>query len=129
MTQQSRHDDGDDEDGTNDDFADPASQYFDGLDGLQQHRYNSNEGSGLSDDEHSEEEQDEGSYNPMELDRATNASGAEQSEADWLSYISRLSHMAKLNGMKTAMAYIEALKTASLDDEWSKLDAETLYQL
>ena len=67
MTQQSRHDDGDDEDGTNDDFADPASQYFDGLDGLQQHRYNSNEGSGLSDDEHSEEEQDEGSYNPMEL--------------------------------------------------------------
>ena len=65
----------------------------------------------------------------MELDRATNASGAEQSEADWLFYISRLSHMAKLDGMKTAMAYIEALKTASLDDEWSKLDAETLYRL
>ena len=31
--------------------------------------------------------------------------------------------------MKIAMAYIEALKIASLDDEWSKLDADTLYQL
>jgi hypothetical protein len=66
----------------------------------------------------------------MELDGAAGDSRAGQSaEADWLSYISRLSHLAKLDTMKTAMAYIEALKTASLDDEWSKLDADTLYQL
>jgi hypothetical protein len=38
-------------------------------------------------------------------------------------------HLAKLDSMKTAMAYIEALKTASLDDECSKLDADALYQL
>ena len=69
----------------------------------------------------------------MEPDRATiqvaNQFSSGQSEENWLSYISRLSHLATLDSMKTAMAYIEALKTASLDDECSKLDADTLYQL
>jgi len=31
--------------------------------------------------------------------------------------------------MKTAMSFIEAIKTASLYDEWSKLDQDTLYKL
>jgi len=107
------------------DFPDPWSQY---VDGLQQSRHNNEqEDSDSSDDEitSGEEEEEGGSYDPMELDTAAGQSA----EADWLSYISRLSHSAKLDSMKTAMAYIEALKTASLYDECSKLDADTLYQL
>jgi hypothetical protein len=136
MAQQSRprHDD---EDGTsNDDFADPGSLYVDRLQQLESRHDNEQEGLDSFDDDdinNGEEEGDEGSYNLMELDRATtgiaSGLGAGQSEADWFSYISRLSHLATLDSMKTAMAYIEALKIASLDDEWSKLDADTLYQL
>ena len=121
MAQQSRHEDDEDDEEANDDFADPGSQYIAGI--LQSRHDNELEGSCSSDDENGSGEE-EGFYE-MELD-----SGSEQSEeADWLAYISRLSHLAKLDSMKTAMAYIEALKTASLDDEWSKLDADTLYQL
>jgi hypothetical protein len=140
MAQQSRHDDGDgdgddDDDDDNDDFADPGSQYD--IDRLLQSRHNNEQESSSSDESSSdeeEEEEEEGLYdNAMELDtRATSSSGVGLSaelEADWLSYISRLPHLAKLDSIKTAMAYIEALKTASLDDEWSKLDADTLYQL
>jgi hypothetical protein len=128
----------DDEDGADDDLADPGSLYDDALQ-VQQGRHDGNEEDALdlseSDDEHNdgEGEGDEGLDNPMELNRASvrvaSQTQAEQSEADWLSYISRLSHHAKLDSMKTAMAYIEALKVASLDDECSKLDADTLYQL
>ena len=50
-------------------------------------------------------------------------------EAAWSSYISELSDEAKLDSMKTAMSFIEAIKTASLYDEWSKLDQDTLYKL
>jgi hypothetical protein len=135
MAQQSGHASDDDDDG-GDDFADPESLYYDDqLQQLESRHDNEQEGLLLSDDDNGSEEDDhEGSYNTMELqvDRATISSpagAAGQSEADWLSYISRLSHLATLDSMKIAMAYIEALKTASLDDECSKLDAETLYQL
>jgi hypothetical protein len=134
MAQQFRHDDDDDND-NDDNFADPGSHYdIDRILHWQSRHDNEQGGPGLSDDESSSEEEEdeaeEGLY-PMELDtRAPSASGAGQSaEADWLSYISRLSHLAKLDSMKTAMAYIEALKTASLDDECSKLDADALYRL
>ena len=119
----------DDEDGTDNDFADPGSLFVDGL--WQTRHDHDNEQENLlrdsSDDSEpssGEEEEEENPYDQMELERASG-----QSEADWLSYISRLSQLATLDSMKTAMAYIEALKTASLDDEWSKLDADTLYQL
>jgi hypothetical protein len=131
MAQQFRPDDDDDDD----DVADPGSHYdIERLLQWQSRHDNEQEGLGLPDDESSseeeEEEEEEGLYNPMELDTAPSVSGAGQpAEADWLSYISRLSHLAKLDSMKTAMAYIEALKTASLDDKWSKLDADNLYRL
>lgn len=50
-------------------------------------------------------------------------------EAVWSSYISKLQDLVKLDNMKTAMTFIEAIKTASLDDEWSKLDDDTLHWL
>jgi hypothetical protein len=117
MAWQSRHNDGDDDD----DGADPGSQCIAGL--LPIRHDNELEDSHTSEDESgSNGGEEEGPYSPD--------CGAGQSiEADWLSYISRLSNLAKLDNMRTAMAYIEALKTASLDDEWSKLDADTLHQL
>lgn len=131
MDQQSN----DDDEGADDNFADPGSLY---AEGLQQSRHD-NEQEGLdSSDDHDEnsdrlgeEDDDESSYNPIDRAQAAiqSVSQSGQSEADWLSYISRLSHLATLDSMKTAMAYIEALKMASLDDEYSKLDADTLYQL
>jgi hypothetical protein len=129
MDQESRYDD---EDG-DDNFADPGSLYAEGLQQSRHDNEQAREGLGSSDDDDREEEEDESSYNP--IDRAQAASqvasrlGPGQSEADWLSYISRLSHLATLDSMKTTLAYIETLKTASLDDECSKLDADTLNQL
>jgi hypothetical protein len=130
MDEQSRHEshDSDNEDGTEDDLADPGSLYADGLQQTRHDNHDEQEGldSESSDDDNSDREEEDhdesSSYNTMEL-----YSG--QTEADWLSYISRLSDLATLDNMKTAMAFIEALKIASLDDEWSKLDADTLYQL
>ena len=50
-------------------------------------------------------------------------------EAAWSLYISKLLDEAKLDSMKTTMTFIEAIKTASLYDEWSKLNEDTLYKL
>ena len=47
-------------------------------------------------------------------------------EAAWSLYIDKLSGLAKLESMKTAMAFIQALRTASFDDEWTNLDPATL---
>jgi hypothetical protein len=123
----------DNEDGADDNFADPGSLYIEGLQQSRHYNEQAWEGSddGYTTSSNGEEEEDESLSSPIDgaTTRVVSRSGQSASEVDWLSYISRLSRLATLDSMKIAMAYIEALKTASLDDEWSKLDTDTLYQL
>jgi CRISPR/Cas system CMR-associated protein Cmr5 small subunit len=120
MDQHSGDNDGE-MDGSTDDPPDSGCQYLYNLRNTilgNQNSYGNNE-------EEKEEEMDLDlnlTFQPVEDSQDT-------SEAAWSSYIDQLSNLAKLNSMKTTMAFIQALKTVSFDDKWSKLDADALNQL
>ena len=101
------------------DIADPGSQY---MDELQNIAASDNDSRGSSAEER-EMELDNG---PQAIPDSTGFCAAEEA---WSSYIDKLSGLAKLDNMKTTMQFIQAIKAASLDDEWSQLDEDTLHQL
>ena len=108
--------------GSTDDLPDSGCQYLDALQNTilgGQNPHGNNEGEG------------EGEGIDLDLDVTFQPAEGSQdtSEAAWSSYIDQLSNLAILDSMKTTMAFIQALKTASFDDEWSKLDPDTLDQL
>jgi hypothetical protein len=108
--------------GSTDDSPDSGCQY---LDSLQNTILGDQNPHGNNEEEEEEDEMD------LDLDLTFQPAEGSQdtSEAAWSSYIDQLSNLARLDSMKTTMAFIQALKTASFDDEWSKLDPDALDQL
>ena len=130
-------DHGETDHGETDDLADPGSQYMERLQnatvgdgGDQNSHFNdslSDNGEGEGSEGH---ENGEGEEEGMDIDEHfQETSDISDIETAWSSYIDKLSGLAKLDSMKTAMAFIQALRTASFDDEWTSLDPDTLDRL
>jgi hypothetical protein len=112
-------------------MADAGSQYMDGLQNIATPlpAADGDTGNGDESDDHDsealagEEPDMQSDYGPIP------DIGFCASEEAWSSYIDKLSNLAKLDNIKIAMQFIQAMKAASLDDEWSQLGEDTLHQL
>ena len=113
--------------GLTDDSADPGSLYMERLQALHDQNSHANLNDSLSDSE--EEEGGGGMDIDLTSESAEHFQETSDCEAAWSLYIDKLSGLAKLESMKTAMAFIQALRTASFDDEWTNLDPATLDRL